>query len=143
MTRVIFYEKPGCAANARQKSLLRRAGHEVVARDLLAWSWTADELYAFLGHLPIPHWFNRNAPRVRSGEVVPESLQVSKALALMLADPLLIRRPLMQVDNGRCAGFDTAFVERWIGLPPAPPANLEVCKRREHKLPCCGPGAAV
>ena len=35
MATVIFYEKPGCVGNAKQKRLLADAGHEVVPRDLL------------------------------------------------------------------------------------------------------------
>lgn len=27
MAHLVFYEKPGCAGNARQKALLRAAGH--------------------------------------------------------------------------------------------------------------------
>lgn len=42
MSEVIFYEKPGCANNTRQKSLLQAAGYEIEARNLLKYSWTAD-----------------------------------------------------------------------------------------------------
>lgn len=31
MARVVFYEKPGCGTNARQKERLKAAGHEVGA----------------------------------------------------------------------------------------------------------------
>ncbi len=74
-------------------------------------------------------WFNRNSPRVRSGEVRPEALDEAAALSLMLADPLLIRRPLLQV-GARCeAGFDLALVSAWIGLREAGPAVDETCQR--------------
>ena len=36
MADVIFWEKPGCAGNARQKALLAAAGHRLKVRDLLA-----------------------------------------------------------------------------------------------------------
>ncbi|WP_217995184.1 hypothetical protein [Methylogaea oryzae] len=36
MATVLFWEKPGCVNNARQKRLLQEAGHTVLARDLLA-----------------------------------------------------------------------------------------------------------
>jgi nitrogenase-associated protein len=134
MANVIFYEKPGCANNARQKRLLMEAGHELIVRNLLETCWTAEELRAFFGDKPVSEWFNRAAPGVKSGEVVPEALGEQDALDLMLEDPLLIRRPLMQVGERREAGFDTQRVQEWIGLAAiaAATANLEQCRRAEH-----------
>lgn len=143
MTTVIFYEKPGCANNARQKRLLEASGHNVDARDLLAEPWTAERLRSFFGERPVADWFNRAAPRVKSGEVVPERLDDAGALALMLADPLLIRRPLMEADGQRLVGFDQEYVRDWIGLPDADDDadNLEGC-RRGH-APCPTPSVAA
>jgi nitrogenase-associated protein len=87
MTHVVFYEKPGCGGNAKQKAWLESAGHTLDVRSLLAWPWTADSLLAFLAPLPVAEWFNRAAPRVKSGEVVPEQLDRDTALALLLAEP--------------------------------------------------------
>ncbi len=39
MAEVIFYEKAGCAGNARQKALLRASGHQLVVRDLREQFW--------------------------------------------------------------------------------------------------------
>ncbi len=47
MTAIVFYEKPGCLTNARQRRLLEAAGHQVVRRDLLAEPWTAGRLRDF------------------------------------------------------------------------------------------------
>jgi nitrogenase-associated protein len=131
MANVIFYEKPGCAGNARQKELLRAAGHTLEVRDLLAHLWTPEELRLFFRDLPVADWFNRTSPRVKSGEIVPERLGRDEAMTFLLADPVLIRRPLMQVGNEREVGFLSAVVEAWIGLEPAEPAScsglLEGC----------------
>ncbi|MCA6218666.1 hypothetical protein KGA65_19165 [Ideonella sp. B7] len=131
MTALLFYEKPGCGGNARQKAALLAAGHTLQVRSLLAEPWTRDSLLAFLAPLPVAQWFNRAAPRVKSGEVQPEALDAEAALALLLAEPLLIRRPLMQRldDASRCVGFDTAEVAAWVGLTPAGTAraSLEGC----------------
>ena len=35
---------------------------------------------------------------------------------MMVAEPLLISRPLMQVSEERLAGFDVETVHHWIGL---------------------------
>lgn len=128
MAVVIFYEKPGCSGNARQKALLQAAGHTVQARNLLATPWQRTQLLSFFAGLPVAQWFNRNAPMVKSGEVVPEEFDEATALALLQAEPLLIRRPLLEVEGERRVGFDAAAVHAWIGLGDAVPAgNLEAC----------------
>lgn len=50
--KVVFYEKPGCVNNTKQKALLARAGHEVEARSLLDCPFDAATLRAFFGDLP-------------------------------------------------------------------------------------------
>lgn len=128
---IVFYEKPGCAGNARQKASLRAAGHVVTARSLLAEPWTPERLRAFFGDLPVQDWFNMAAPAVKSGEVQPETLSEDDALALMLVQPLLIRRPLLQIGKRLCTGFAAAALKDRLGLnlpdtpdgcahPPAP-----------------------
>jgi nitrogenase-associated protein len=116
MAHVIFYEKPGCAGNARQKALLRASGHEVDARNLLTEPWSASSLRPFFGVKPVPEWFNVSSPRIKSGEIDPEKVTPQEALVMMIVDPLLIRRPLMRIGDHCEAGFDSEAVDRWIGL---------------------------
>lgn len=116
MATVIFYEKPECINNTKQKALLKAAGHTVEARNILTEAWTATRLRRFFGSLPVADWFNRAAPQVKAGEVIPDQVDAETALRLMLANPLLIRRPLLQVEGRREAGFDTMRVNAWIGL---------------------------
>ncbi len=139
MAKVVFYEKPGCAGNARQKAVLRQSGHELDVRDLLAWPWTADALRAFFGARPVREWFNAASPRVKSGEVKPENLDAGQALALMLADPLLIRRPLIEAGGRREAGFDATLVDAWIGLKPDTASVGEGCVRADEARGCAAP----
>lgn len=106
MATIIFYQKPGCATNARQIQALKSAGHDVVVQDILKEPWHADELRSFFRNMPVGSWFNRAAPRVKSGEVNLNSIDAASALALMVSDPLLIRRPLIDLDGIRCAGLD-------------------------------------
>lgn len=142
MADVIFFEKPGCGGNARQKALLEKAGHRVLARDLLSEPWTAETLRPYFGDRPVADWFNRAAPAVKSGEVVPEAMDEAAALALMIERPLLIRRPLMRVGDRTECGFETDRVESWIGLAEgSPEGKLEGCLRPDMP-PCPPPGAA-
>ena len=129
MATIVFYEKPGCKGNARQKALLVAAGHTVRAKNLKAEPWTKARLLEFLSPLPVSEWFNRSAPAVQSGEIVPETLSANGALILLLANPLLIRRPLLEVAGVRYVGFDAAVIETWIGLNGvAVPADIGGCQ---------------
>ena len=116
MPTVIFYEKPGCINNTKQKALLTAAGHIVEARNLLTTAWTPERLRQFLGDRPILEWFNKTAPAIKSGQIHPDRIDGDTALLLMVHDPLLIRRPLMQVGDRCEVGFDTATIDSWIGL---------------------------
>ena len=87
MATVIFYEKPGCIGNARQKRLLTDAGHAVEARNLLAEPWTAESLRPFFGDRPVTDWFNKAAPAVKSGEINPPSFDEETALTMLIATP--------------------------------------------------------
>ncbi len=105
MTRVVFYEKPGCINNTRQKKLLRGLGHELIERDLLTEMWTVGRLAEFFDGMPLAEWFNPSAPSIKSGSIDPGSLSEKAALALMVKEPLLIRRPLMDTPFGLSVGF--------------------------------------
>jgi nitrogenase-associated protein len=139
MAKVIFYEKPGCGGNARQKALLVSSGHALAVRNLLAEPWTAERLQAFFGSRPVAEWFNASAPRVKSGEIDPGALTPEAALALMLADPILIRRPLMQVGDRREAGFDADLVDAWIGLRPTATPVSDACPKEAAAERAAGP----
>lgn len=145
MAVVTFYEKPGCKGNLRQKTLLAAAGHTVQAKSLKGEPWTAETLLAFLGPLPVADWFNRSAPAVKSGEIVPENLGFEHALRLLLENPLLIRRPLMQVGEERRVGFDAAAVNAWIGLSGVtlPEGNIEACVHGPEGHGICGSAEAT
>ncbi|WP_265949881.1 ArsC/Spx/MgsR family protein [Dechloromonas sp. A34] len=140
MATITFYEKPGCKGNLRQKTLLAAAGHTVQAKSLKTEAWTAERLLAFLGQLPIATWFNQAAPAIKSGEIVPENLGFEHALQLLLENPLLIRRPLMEVGEERMVGFDTAAVDAWIGLNGVelPEGNIEACVHGPEGHGSCG-----
>jgi nitrogenase-associated protein len=140
MASIVFYEKPGCVNNMRQKTLLAAAGHSVWAKNLLIEKWTPMRLHPFFGELPVAQWFNPSAPRIKSGELNPERISEDEALLQMVSDPLLIRRPLMEVDNQCRAGFDQTEVDRWIGLQSSlTTQDLETCPKSHLEQPCLEP----
>lgn len=128
MATVTFFEKSGCSGNARQKQLLLDSGHMVLERDLRNKVWTNLALLEFFIGLPVAQWFNPSAPAIKSGDIVPAELDEPTALALIRDNPLLIRRPLMQVGDERKVGFDATAIHAWIGLKHVPDENLEACR---------------
>ena len=156
MATVVLFQKPGCGTNARQKHMLELAGHTVIVKDLLTEPWTAERLRGFFGDTPVASWFNAAAPRVKSGAIDPEQLDADGAVGLMLAEPLLIRRPLVEVGAERCAGFDREPVTTLLGdrgQTPRDSANvssssleargltpsIEGCSRPHAAVPCPAP----
>ncbi|WP_079433073.1 ArsC/Spx/MgsR family protein [Zoogloea sp. LCSB751] len=139
MTTIEFFEKPGCSTNTKQVASLRAAGCDVATRSLLTQPWTADSLLAFLAPHPSPAWFNRAAPRVKSGEIDPEALSREEALAVLLAEPLLIRRPLIRIGDTHLLGFDPTAIAAGLGRTPegflgTPPG--EGCSHKPDTPPC-------
>jgi nitrogenase-associated protein len=138
MALIIFYEKPGCRNQTRQKEVLRTAGHELDVRDLLSTPWRAETLRPFFQNLPVAEWFNRAAPRIKSGGIDPAALTPDEAIEAMLADPLLIRRPLAVVGEHALCGIEQVHKILWISneleeYPMPQLGDLETCVRTK---PC-------
>ena len=139
MSTVIFYEKPGCGNNTRQKIWLASSGHTVLAKNLLTENWTEVRLRPFFGDLPVAQWFNPSAPKIKSGTIDPAKLDGLTALDMMIVEPLLIRRPLMEVEGVFCAGFDAKAVDAWIGLNDTRSKEEEASPPCTHSEPCRPP----
>lgn len=124
-TTIRFFEKPHCTGNARQKAILLSAGHRLITENLLEFPFTREELRSFFGALPVAQWFNPLSPKVKSGEVDIHRMDEAQALAAMLAEPLLIRRPLMEIGSVRLVGFNIDELERiGVSCKASPRFNL-------------------
>ncbi|MEI8085172.1 MAG: ArsC/Spx/MgsR family protein [Paludibacter sp.] len=121
-----FYEKPGCINNTKQKRILEAHGHKIYAHSLLSQSWKPSTLRLFFADMPVPKWFNMAAPRIKSGEIVPESFEEDAALLAMINDPLLIRRPLIDAQGELGCGFDNYLVKKLLGVD-ANISDLQTC----------------
>ncbi len=110
MATIVFYEKPGCGNNTKQKVWLAASGHTVLPKNLLI-------------EMPVEKWFNPAAPSVKSGEIDPTAYTADEALAMMVEQPLLIRRPLMDIEGDLRAGFEARAVDAWIGLNDSQPKD--------------------
>jgi nitrogenase-associated protein len=129
MSDLVFYEKPGCVGNNRQKALLREHGISFEVRDLLSTPWTTDTLRVFFADTPVSQWFNDSAPRVKSGEIPIGRVDEITALQLMVDDPILIRRPLMACDGLKQSGFTPGPVLDHLGIQLDVEKDLQSCPR--------------
>lgn len=136
MTALVFYEKPGCVGNQRQKAELRGRGVALQVRDLLSERWTTDGLRPFFGSLPVAEWFNLSAPQVKRGEVDIHACTEQQALQMMLAEPLLIRRPLLQFGDAHQAGFFDGPALAAVGIRLEPEKGLETCPMSDAEPAC-------
>jgi nitrogenase-associated protein len=136
MTDLVFYEKPGCAGNQRQKKLLLGLGYRLQVRDLLSEKWTAEGLRTFFGNSPVAQWFNQSAHQVKDGSIDIHAVKEKQALELMLAEPMLIRRPLLQLGEIRQSGFLPGPVLDALGISLDPEKDLQSCPMPEPSAEC-------
>jgi nitrogenase-associated protein len=140
MSELVFYEKPGCIGNGMQKSLLRSQGISFQVRDLLSHPWTAASLRDYFGTSAVTEWFNSSAPAIKSGEIAIGSLSEAEALALMLQDPILIKRPLLEFGDLKQSGFIAGPVLDALEVNLDPEENLQDCPMDASQPVCEDPG---
>ena len=137
MVSIIFYGKPNCVNNNKQKALLRAAGHAVDDRDILSHPWTPEELEPYFNGHEVCDWFNKTAPAIKSGSLSVDSFSAKQALDAMIEDPLLIRRPLMDVEGQKLCGFRFEELDAMIGLEPAAGHEAEMQNLQSQNITTC------
>jgi len=133
MSVIIFFEKPGCINNSKQKKILKTAGYTLVEKDILTEPWETVELRKYFGNLPVVEWFNKSAPAVKNKIINIDDLNEFDALTVMISDPILIRRPLMKMGGAHIVGFDIDILDELIDLKEQYTyLDLETCPRSIH-----------
>jgi nitrogenase-associated protein len=115
MAEIIFFEKPGCINGGKQKAILRAAGHSLSCIDILKYPWSPEKLLRFVTGKNPSEMINYTAPAVKKGELVPEHLSFKEAVNLMVADPILIKRPLIAVNGLNIQGFSDSRLTPYLG----------------------------
>jgi nitrogenase-associated protein len=144
MAKIVFFEKTGCINNTKQKKILTMAGHDVEAVNLLKYPWSKTELLSFFSELEPADCFNRSAPAVVSGQVFPHDYSKAEAVEAMLIDRLLIKRPLLIIENQKFVGFDKEKLDALIGLATKDKPeimdllnqNLDDCPQKSNGYTC-------
>ncbi|MBY9080187.1 hypothetical protein KIH86_26485 [Paenibacillus sp. HN-1] len=135
MAHIIFYTKAGCRGGIRQKELLQSFGHTVEERSLLDEKWSPETLRPYLAGHTVEEWFNPNAPAVKEGRVVPGVLSPEETLLLLCSDPILIKRPLMNIEGRLVAGFDDNVIKE-SGLGEVPQGYQTGCQMSDQAGAC-------
>jgi nitrogenase-associated protein len=128
---VIFYEKTQCAGNARQKSLLKEQGVAFEVRSMLDTIWSSERLNPFFEGLEVCDMFNPFAPAVKNRKINIEKLSKQEAVELMVKEPILIKRPLIQINERFFCGFDIGTLNKALNIQMPTPENINVCTSSE------------
>lgn len=115
MAEIEFYEKPGCINGEKQKNILKAAGHTLFLKDILKYPWDKAALLPFIEGKTPAEMMNHTAPAIKKGEIVPAVLSFAEAVALMVDNPILIKRPLIRVDGLYIQGFADPQLEPYLG----------------------------
>lgn len=115
MAKILFFEKPGCINNEKQKKILLAAGHNLQCIDILKYPWDFDRLLPFIKDKEPEQIINRTAPAVKQGKIDPSRLSFSEAMALMIENPILIKRPLIEVEGLCMQGFEDSMLTPYLG----------------------------
>ncbi len=116
MNLIIFYNKPGCKTNTKQKKILRNSGCIIIERSLLHHDMQRNDLLMFFQDKPISEWFNPNAPVLKNGELDISLIDKEEALNLLMSNPILIKRPLLIVKNEKLSGFNQEKIEELLEI---------------------------
>lgn len=81
------------------KAWLSRTDAEVEERDFFTDPFSEDELRKLLGESPPSDYFSWNSPSRRKLGIDRDTTSEDELVALMLKEPRLIRRPLIEIDG--------------------------------------------
>ncbi len=117
MAEMIVFTKTGCTTSEQQKTALKNGGNHLECRDILSRAWTRESLLPFVRGREVLQIIDCSAPAVRKGEIDPLLLTWDEAVDLMIAMPILIKGPLIQVDNLHIQGMVDTRLKRYIRPP--------------------------
>jgi arsenate reductase (glutaredoxin) len=125
---VVFYEKPGCAGNKKQKDLLKAHGVEFEVKSMLNTPWSVESLSSFFDGLEKNKIVNQFAPQIKNGEIFPEKLSKDELINLMIKEPILIKRPLIEVGEEKVCGFDIPKLNKLLNLDLDSKKEIGTCQ---------------
>jgi nitrogenase-associated protein len=125
--RVIFYEKIGCSGNERQKKLLTSHGISFQTRSLLDTKWDKESLSSFFTGLEKEEMVNKFAPQVKNRQIDIDTLSKDELIQMMIKEPILIKRPLLQIGSNRICGFDIEKINSCLNSDICESIKISTC----------------
>ncbi len=122
-----FYEKTGCSGNAKQKELLKNHNISFSVKSLLDTKWTNDTLSQFFEGLDVNEIFNPFAPQIRDKQIDIIKLSKEEAINLMIKNPILIKRPLLDINGTKICGFDIEKINKLLNVNIDTDKKLNTC----------------
>lgn len=122
-----FYEKTGCSGNAKQKELLKSHNISFSVKSLLDTKWTSESLNQFFEGLEVIDIFNPFAPQIRDKEIDISKLSFDEAINLMIQNPILIKRPLLDINGVKICGFDIEKINKLLNTNIDTNKKLNTC----------------
>lgn len=122
-----FYEKTGCSGNAKQKELLKSHNISFSVKSLLDTSWSKETLSEFFKGLEVIDIFNPFAPQIRDKEIDINTLSKDEAITLMIKNPILIKRPLLDINGVKVCGFDIEKINELLNTNIDTKKKLNSC----------------
>lgn len=110
--KIIFYEKPNCAGNAKQKKLLTLNGISYETKNILDIPWDEFTLELFFKELIVEEIINPFAPKIKNNEIDITTISKKELIELMILEPILIKRPLLEIGETKICGFDIAKINQ-------------------------------
>ena len=125
--KVIFYEKTGCGGNHRQKELLSAHGIDLEVRSILDTKWDRSMLEAFFEGLSPHEMINPFAPQFKEDDFDLNAYSKDALIDKMIAEPILIKRPLIEVGDVKLCGFDIEKLNLLLNTKMPSTKNINAC----------------
>ena len=97
------------------KASLSQEGVELNERDFFKDGFTESELRALLGDTNPADVFSWRSPSARKLELDRDTVSADELISLMVGEPRLIRRPLIQVEGRLIVGTDKKAMAEAFG----------------------------
>jgi arsenate reductase (glutaredoxin) len=119
----IFYEKTACSGNAKQKELLKNHNISFTVKSLLDTKWTFEVLNEFFNGMEVKDMFNPFAPQIKNEEINILNIKRDEAINLMIKEPILIKRPLLDINGVKLCGFNIEQINKLLNV------NIDINKK--------------
>ena len=126
--KVIFYEKPNCAGNAKQKKLLTLNGISYEMKSILDTQWTQTLLHSFFKGLDTKDIYNPFAPKIKNNEIEITTISKNELIELMIQEPILIKRPLLEIGETKICGFDIEKINQILHTNICENITMSTCQ---------------